>query len=243
MILIDKYFKDPEHHITINVIGVGGTGSLIIPRLARMDYALKKLEHPGLMVNAYDHDVVEEGNIGRQNFSDCDEGKNKAMAIIEKCNLAYGLLWEAHPRKFEMTDNAANITIICVDNVEFRKIYHFYKPNKDQTIPSRIFYAPFFTFDCGNGKNFGQVIVSGQNKLKNPFQLFPDMMNQDNEEIQGIAGCSYADSLEKQDLFINDKIAIECCDMIWGLFRKEELEFNGKIVNSEKGKVLPVLIQ
>ena len=80
--IFTAYLKNPLHPITINLIGVGGTGSLILPRLARLDYALKLLDHSGLMVIAYYYDNVEEFNIGRQNFSVSDLGKNKSVAII-----------------------------------------------------------------------------------------------------------------------------------------------------------------
>ena len=107
------YLKYPLHPITINLIGVGGTGSLVLPRLARLDYALKLLDHPGLMVFAYDDDVVEEFNIGRQNFSVSDLGKNKAICITEKCNLSFGLLWESIPKKYDVDESSnANINII-----------------------------------------------------------------------------------------------------------------------------------
>lgn len=237
------YIRNPNHPITISVIGVGGTGSLIIPRLARMDYALKQMGHPGLMVFAYDKDVVEPNNVGRQNFSDCDVDKNKAIAIIEKANLAYGLLWEPVTEWYDsLKSKESNINIICVDNALFRKDFY-----KKRTYIKQSNYAPyennFFDIDCGNGKNFGQVIISNRRKsMKNPVQIFPHMLEQDNEETQGIAGCSYEESLEKQDLFINDKIAVECVDLIWKLFREKTINVNGVITNSQKSKSLPILI-
>lgn len=244
--IIPTYIKDPQHPITVNVIGVGGTGSLVIPRLARMDYGLKLLGHPGLMVFAYDDDKVEEFNIGRQNFTDMDLGVNKAVCIIEKCNLAYGLLWEAYGHKFESgTDYLANINIICVDNVNFRKDYY---ANEDFIVAhkSEPYFTPFFTIDGGNGKDFGQVVISSpqyQSLLGNPFELFPDMLTQDNEETQGIAGCSYAESLEKQDFFINDEIAVGIMKLMWKLFREETININAIVINQEKCKQLPILCQ
>ena len=141
---VHYYFKEPQHPITVNVIGVGGTGSLVLPRLARIDHALKLLDHPGLMVFAYDDDKVEAFNIGRQNFSDCDLGRNKALAIIEKCNLSFGLLWKAHQRQFKpTTKNMANITIICVDNAQFRVDYYkWLEENKRSEWSGRVLNCP-----------------------------------------------------------------------------------------------------
>ena len=240
--IFTAYLKNPLHPITINLIGVGGTGSLILPRLARLDYALKLLDHPGLMVIAYDDDNVEEFNIGRQNFSVSDLGKNKAVAIIEKCNLSFGLLWEAIPKKYDVDKSInSNINIICVDNVKFREEY--YKRKIDDRLGNP-YEKNYFTIDSGNGKNFGQVIVSSRvfEEYKNPFEIFPDIKNQDDEFHQGIQGCSYEDSLEKQDLFINDRAAVEVCDILWKLLKGEKLNINGVIFNQEKMKTLPIKI-
>ena len=236
------YLKYPLHPITINLIGVGGTGSLVLPRLARLDYALKLLDHPGLMVFAYDDDIVEEFNIGRQNFSVSDLGKNKAICITEKCNLSFGLLWEAVPEKYDVQKhNNSNINIICVDNVKFREEYY------NRAIDDRLgnpYEKNYFTIYSGNGKNFGQVIVSSRvfQEYKNPFEIFPDIKNQDDEFHQGIQGCSYEDSLNKQDLFINDRAAVEVCDILWKLLKGEKLNINGVIFNQEKMKTLPIKI-
>lgn len=235
------YIKNPEHPITVNVIGAGGTGSLVIPRLARMDFALKKLGHPGLMVFAYDGDKVEEHNIGRQNFSDSDLGRNKAVVMIEKCNLAMGLLWKAYPRMYKPTNqNSANIMIICVDNAKFRTDYYHWLSTKREK-PVLTINIPFYIIDNGNGKNFGQTILySTDNQSKSFVELFPDAEEQDTEELQGIRGCGYAESLSKQDLFINDEMALNTCKLMWKLFRDKEVPFNGIISNQEKLKSLPI---
>lgn len=245
---IPDYIKNPVHPITVNVIGIGGTGSLVLPRLARMDYGLKLLGHPGLMVFSYDDDIVEPFNVGRQNFSDTDLGRNKAIAITEKCNLAYGLLWKAYRSKYHPKNSRkANITIICVDNYEFRE--KFYEnmekllKNK-KTRPDEPYQYPYYVIDGGNGKDFGQVVISSwfDNGLQSPMKLFPEMKNQDNEETQGIAGCSYEESLAQQDFFINDEISVSIMKIFWKLFREPEIKINAIMINQEKCKQLPILI-
>lgn len=246
---IPTYIKDPQHPITVNVIGVGGTGSLVMPRLARMDYGLKLLGHPGLMVFAYDDDIVEPYNVGRQNFTDTDLGKNKALCWVEKCNLAYGLLWKAYKRKFCLEldgphEEYANINIICVDSANFRN--EFYAEDFLMAKKSTPYTTVFFNIDGGNGKDFGQVVISSpqpSSDLKNPFELFPDMLSHDNEESQGIAGCSYEESLQKQDFFINDEIAVGIMKLMWKLFREEYIDINAIIINQTKCKQLPILIK
>ena len=62
----DSYLMSPQHPVTVNLIGAGGTGSQVLTCLARLDTALRGLGHPGLFVTLYDPDTVTEANIGRQ---------------------------------------------------------------------------------------------------------------------------------------------------------------------------------
>ena len=47
---IDNYLVNPQHPVTVNLIGAGGTGSQVLTCLARLDAALRGLGHPGLFV-------------------------------------------------------------------------------------------------------------------------------------------------------------------------------------------------
>ena len=40
---IDNYLINPQHPVTVNVIGAGGTGSQVLTCLARFDTALRGL--------------------------------------------------------------------------------------------------------------------------------------------------------------------------------------------------------
>ena len=132
--------------------------------------------------------------------------------------------------------NDSHVIIICVDNAEFRHKYY-----KIAYHHGSVYNKNLYTIDCGNGKNFGQVILTdAQKTLKNPFEIFPDMLEQDTAETQGIDGCSYRESLEKQDLFINDLLAVEAVQILWKLFREDEININGIIYNGTKSKMLPI---
>ena len=56
----DSYLMSPQHPVTVNLIGAGGTGSQVLTCLARLDTALRGLGHPGLFVTLYDPDTVTE---------------------------------------------------------------------------------------------------------------------------------------------------------------------------------------
>ena len=73
----DSYLMNPQHPVTVNIIGAGGTGSQVLTCMARLDVTLRALGHPGLSVTLYDPDIVTEANIGRQLFGPMDLISNK----------------------------------------------------------------------------------------------------------------------------------------------------------------------
>ena len=114
---IDNYLINPQHPVTVNLIGAGGTGSQVLTCLARLDTALRGLGHPGLFITVYDSDIVTEANIGRQ---------LKAQCLVTRMNNFFGNDWKAVPDiypaalKDARRDNLANITITCTDNIKSR---------------------------------------------------------------------------------------------------------------------------
>ncbi|TDO68768.1 PRTRC genetic system ThiF family protein [Flavobacterium chryseum] len=242
----DPYFFSPRHPITITVIGAGGTGSFLISRLARLDFALRQLEHPGLHVKVYDGDIIEPHNVGRQNFTRNEIGLYKASTMIEKVNFAFGLDWEADNIMVKPKDvTNSNIIVTCVDNAAFRMQLNDLIM-KNYKISNRLDYTTsFYWLDCGNGKDFGQVVLSTMGKIKQPknsefelisdlrtvVEVFGDLGTFDNIESQGIENCSFRESIERQDLFINDMISNLASDMLWKLLRYKYLTHHGVVLN------------
>ena len=66
--------------VQIVIIGAGGTGGYVIPHLYRIALASAR---PCRIVIA-DGDIVEEKNLIRQNFAECDIGENKAAVMAER---------------------------------------------------------------------------------------------------------------------------------------------------------------
>ena len=123
---VDNYLINPQHPVTVNVIGAGGTGSQVLTCLSRLDVSLRGLGHPGFFVAVYDPDTVTEANIGRQLFGPMDLGLNKAQCLITRINNFFGNDWKAEARPYPPVlkelkqDEIANITITCTDNVKSR---------------------------------------------------------------------------------------------------------------------------
>ena len=92
-----------SHEVNIDLIGVGGTGSLVLSGLVRLNHAIRALGHPfGIKVTVYDPDSVSEANIGRQLFTEDEIGRNKAECLIDRYNLGFALNWNAVPQDYQM---------------------------------------------------------------------------------------------------------------------------------------------
>lgn len=226
-----SYILDPQHEITVVLIGVGGTGSQVLNILARMHVALKALGHPGFHVTAYDADEVSESNIGRQSFWITDVGDNKAQNLISKINLAFGLNWDARTRHYNQSGAMpGNIIISCTDTIKSRNFFNE-KFKKLSQIQKE--YEPynkvFYWLDFGNSATHGQaVLASYDGKLKSLFDLFPEMatIEESNEP-----SCSMQEALAKQDLLINSTLANLGMQLIWQLFRNLEVDNQGVFLN------------
>ncbi len=226
---VDPYLINGQHRITVLVVGAGGTGGKVLTKLIALHEALTRMDHPGLYVTMVDPDIVEDHNVGRQsNFSAADVGYYKADALISKVNAAFGYDWDCENVPYSNA-HAANIVFSCVDNAEARaKILDaFFK--RQQMYDTR---KGFYIFDCGNARDYGQVILTDQkHTLKHIGDIVPDWDKQDTVEQQG-ESCSYAESLRKQDLFINDWVALYAVNLFKELLFKKEIDYQGVFFNT-----------
>lgn len=256
---IDNYLINPQHPVTVNLIGAGGTGSQVLTGLARLDVTLRALGHPGLFVTLYDPDIVTEANIGRQLFGYSDMGLNKAQCLITRINNFFGNDWKAVSDIFPAMmknacrDNMANITITCTDNIKSR--LDLWNILKTVQIPDYRDYAtPLYWMDFGNTQTSGQVVLGTvPKKIKQPAsQLYETVGSlkvitrlvryaRVKEEDSG-PSCSLAEALEKQDLFINSTLAQLGCNILWKIFRNGMLEHHGLFLNLETMKVNPIKV-
>lgn len=243
------YIIAPQHRVTVDLIGLGGTGSQMLTNLARIDRSLVSLGHPGLHVRAWDYDTIEQPNIGRQLFSPADLGLPKAVVLVERINRFYGTSWESVVEKYGVNHTWSNILVTCVDTVKVRlKLAERLGKLK---IPTDPYEVPYYWLDMGNLQSTGQVVlgtivtsspVKGtRKKLKNVVQLMPAIKKVDDAE-QG-PSCSLAEALEKQDLFINPAMALYGANLLWKLFKNGEIEHQGCYVNLENLIVNPIKIK
>ena len=159
--------------VKIVLVGTGGTGGYIVPQLYRLLYALDR----PIRVILCDGDLVEEKNLGRQNFIEADLGKNKAMVLAERYSNAFGIETSYIPQYVEdeemleelleplqypqnryvtnqngeaVREVISEIVILigAVDNNRSRQVFHSVFQRAKELI----------YIDSGNSKASGQVI-------------------------------------------------------------------------------------
>lgn len=255
-----QYLIEPQHPVTINLIGVGGTGSQVLNSLARMNSALKALGHPGIYVRAIDPDMVTEANMGRQLFSPSDVGAHKAAVLVGRINRFFGYDWESHAAIYHTGIPSANITISCVDSGKARKqIKEVLKaPVKQGKYVYTIepYLRTYYWMDFGNSSDRGQVVIGTLQAIKQPKnmthagvatlptidKIHKDIFIDPKGEVQE-PSCSLAEALHKQDLFINTNLANMGLAILWKMFRQAHILHHGLYLNLESLNCTPLKIK
>lgn len=228
----DKYLLNPMHRVTVGLIGCGGTGSQVLNGLARINYALVELGHPGLLVTVYDGDMVTDSNVGRQLYSTVDVGQNKAVLSVTRVNRFYSLDWLAVPSMYKSGCDFHNIFISCVDTAKARIDIGKYISSIKRTTTNPENNAIYW-MDFGNTQNGGQVILGGIKKeYRKELPLITEQFDLSKvKEKDSGPSCSLAAALNKQDLFINSTLAQFGLNILWKLFREARIKHRGCYVN------------
>ena len=98
-----------------------------------------------------------------------------------------------------------------------------------------------YHIDCGNGSNYGQVILGNGKELPWPEVAEPDLIAEGPED--DAPSCSMAEALEKQELFVNDYAARIAGTLLWNLFRHGYTEIRGAYYNLNPVMVNPIKIE
>ena len=222
------------HPVNIDLIGVGGGGSLVLSGLVRLHLAMKSLGHPyGLAVNVWDPDIVSQANVGRQLFAPNEIGLNKAEVLVSRYNLGFALNWKAHSERYNNCSYSRHIIIACVDSRKSRKEIF-------QTLPKR--NGPY-VLDAGVMQTYGQVVIgNGSKELPYPYKEIPDLINTRRKE-NNLPSCSLAEALTVQELFVNQWTATAELELCWRLLRKGGLDYRGFYINLDNGRMNPIPIK
>ena len=239
----DSWLNAP---IKILLAGCGGNGSLLLTQLARIHTSMLALGHPGgLQVTAVDPDIVTEANLGRQAFCAADLGLPKSLVLINRINLFFGTNWTGAVGSIKSTSRIpyVDLVISCMDTIAARR-----------SLWNKLKRMRVLWMDLGNETTFGQVILgktenigfgrTSENTLcrrvPHLFDLHPSLLRK--KDAANSPSCSVAESLQKQDLFINPVLACLAGQLLWKLFRDGQLSIHGYVANLASGHIVPMPI-
>ncbi len=226
-----------RREVRVLVVGCGGTGSSIIGGLPYLHQAMLAQGHPGgLRVTVMDGDTISAVNCVRQPFSRAELGLSKAIVLVNRLNLFWGLEWEAVPE--DLTDNhqlrQMDIVIGCVDTRAARAVVERRTTGNSAT---------HYTIDIGNGESSGQFVLGeplnavnrrSRTRLRTAAELFPEIIEAtlDND---GQPSCSAIEALSAQEPFVNSTLAQHTLALLARLFRYGKISYHGGFINLREG--------
>ena len=234
-----------QRQVRVLVVGCGGTGSAVVAGLPYLHQSLMARGHPGgLHVTVMDGDTISATNCVRQPFARSEIGQNKAIVLVNRINLFWGLKWEAVPvhlkpgtfisRSYSGDDLRAHIVVGCVDTRAARATIRD-AVGKWSTVS--------YWLDVGNNADSGQFILGeplnernhrSRLRLRTAAELYREIGDPtlDND---GQPSCSAAAALDKQEPFVNATLAQHALALLARLFRYGEISYHGGFINLGRG--------
>lgn len=238
--------------VEVLVVGCGGNGSAVVAGLPYLHNAMLAQGHAGgLQVTVMDGDTISPFNSVRQPFAKSEVGLNKAVVLMNRINLFWGLDWRAIPsalteetlRPGQSLDRdryrETDIVIGCVDTRTARAAI------------ARYVSGPSFSaywLDLGNHATGGQFVLgeplNGRNRrsrlrLRTIGELYPEaidpVLDDDNEP-----SCSALESLERQGLYVNSVLAQHALALLARLFRYGTINYHGAFVDVAASRSVPL---
>ena len=242
---------EPRHAINhVVVVGVGGTGSALARSIARIIYDMNRRNLHVPRFTLIDPDIVEEKNVGRQMFTPADIGRNKAVLLSRRFNLALGLSSTAIPEPFnpEHHPNGPGTLLVgCVDNHEARRMLaqaectcwleqgnHL---QSGQSICGTISDRTRILDALDRMDRQGGVI----HDLPNAALIFPELLEPDPDpEFEPGVSCADLAELGQQHILINDAIATAGATYVYRLLHRIPLTSFMSFVNLDAIRPVPV---
>lgn len=233
------------------IVGAGGTGSFVIPAIARLMFELKHQQGKPVEMLIVDPDIVEAGNIPRSNFCAAEIGSFKAQTLAKRITLAWGLEChyanvcfdsEVHLKQSASDYRFLTVLIGCVDNhlsrQEMHRALEQFQGYQSGDAPN------IWWIDGGNGKASGQVLLGSTTKrikseqhftgtsicrsLPAPSLVHPDLLEKEKphskSETSDGQSCPDRIRLGEQSLIINQRVAVEMAEMLTAMFLTRSLK-------------------
>src|ERR1019366_2247751 len=205
-----------ERQVRVLVVGCGGTGGAVVAGLPYLHQSLVARGHPGgLHVTVVDSDTISPTNCVRQPFARSEIGLNKAIVLVNRLNLFWGLKWEALPahlragtfisRSYSGDDLRAHIVMGCVDTRAARATIRDAVGNRRATL-----------------------------RLRSAVELYPEIADPGLDD-DGEASCSSVEALDRQEPFVNSTLAQHALPLLARLFGYGEISYHGGFINLATG--------
>jgi PRTRC genetic system ThiF family protein len=224
--------------------GCGGTGAQVAMGLPYLHQALLAAGHPyGLRVFLVDGDTITETNCVRQPFARSEAGLYKAVVLVHRLNLFWGLQWEAVLQFVRSGRDLpdSDFLISCVDTRAARATLA-----RIVSLKSRRFH---YWCDSGNLADRGQFVL-GQplrkdrkeraKRLPCVHELFPSIVHRRADQRDRMPACSAAEALAKQEPYLNSTLANHVLALLARLFRHGRTTYHGGFINLSTGQVSPL---
>jgi PRTRC genetic system ThiF family protein len=231
--------------VRVLVVGCGGTGSAVASGLPYLHQAMLVAGHPGgLHVTLMDGDIISSTNCIRQPFCQAEVGLAKAVVMVSRLNLFWGLNWTAVPEYLNPRSETASFDLLigCVDTRAARKVIQ----DHVHGWRSRVAYW----LDIGNSADSGQFVLgqpwNGRNRrsaarLRTAPEVLPEIVESSLDD-DGALSCSAVDALERQEAFLNQTLAHHALGLLARLFRHGRIEHHGAFVSLAHNRVQPLPI-
>jgi PRTRC genetic system ThiF family protein len=230
--------------ISIAVVGCGGTGSAVLSGLPYLHHAMVAAGHPrGIKVCAIDGDRVSESNCVRQPFTSSEVGLYKVHVLMQRLNVFWGLDWIGIPTHVRYGRDVpdADFVISCVDTRAARHTVARIVRLKSRRFP--------YWLDLGNNASSGQFVLGEPlrpnrkgtaMRLRCVDELYPQIVAARLDARDNLPSCSAAESLIRQEPYVNSMLAQHALAMLARLFRHGEIAYHGGFVSQETGRVNPL---
>ena len=231
--------------VRVLVVGCGGNGSAIAAGLPYLHQAMLAAGHPyGLDVTIMDGDIVSATNCVRQPFSQAEIGHFKAVVLVSRMNLFWGVNWKATPQHLteKSTIERADLVVGCVDSRYARRAIACKITGRESDVS--------YWLDLGNHATGGQFVLGqpwnwrnrrSTTRLRTVAELFPELTDPllDHDDQPS---CSAIDALERQEPFVNQTLANHALGLLARLVRYGSIEHHGAFVNLRSSRVQPLSI-
>ena len=116
--------SDEYRIINVLIVGLGGIGSQLTDLIAPVLRSTLLL--PEIRLHLMDGDIVEEGNLGHQRFTEDDIGKSKAEVLSKRHHVGWKLPVIIHNKNLASASQLEgyDIIVVAVDRQEPRQLVH-----------------------------------------------------------------------------------------------------------------------